>query len=88
MRCGPRAAAKVTRYGPPEAALAVYQREPLESSEPLTTFRDVTLTPHFGAFTLGAVRRMVEGISRNLIDVAAVRRVLGGVNSAELQSHA
>lgn len=49
------------------AALDVFEGEPLNPNHPLTSFKNVILTPHIASATLEARRKMAELAAENLI---------------------
>lgn len=63
------------------AALDVFAREPFGPTDPLAGFSNVTLSPHYAAFTREAIERMVDGTVTNLIDLAANRLPVGCINA-------
>jgi len=55
------------------AALDVFEEEPLDPSNPLAAMDNVILTPHLGASSREAMRRMAVQVAQGVIDVSKNR---------------
>ncbi len=51
------------------AALDVFEKEPIDSGNPLLNMDNVILTPHLGASSLEAMRRMATQVAEGVLDV-------------------
>ena len=51
------------------AASDVFSKEPPDAGHPLLAFDNFVLTPHIGAYTVEANRRMAEVSAQNLVDL-------------------
>lgn len=70
------------------AALDVFEHEPFRKDDPLAGLPNVTLSPHQAAFTVEAVRRMVDATIENLVAVRSGIYPPGCVNRSGLEGRA
>ena len=62
------------------AALDVFEREPLEASDPLVQRSDVVLTPHLGASTEEAREAVARDIAKQVVTCLETGTVVNGIN--------